>query len=67
MGFCSTPFNYQYEVSALDLTGMGSSDHREHYSPEVFGKEIIAVAKDSVSLITDLLIQSFAVTVWVDT
>ena len=37
----------QYEVSALDLTGMGSSDHREHYSPEVFGKEIIAVAKDS--------------------
>ena len=22
----------QYEVSALDLTGMGSSDHREHYS-----------------------------------
>jgi len=37
----------QYEVCALDLTGMGNSDHRELYSPEVFGKEIIAVAKDS--------------------
>lgn len=37
----------QYEVCALDLTGMGNSDHREHYSPEIFGKEIIAVAKDS--------------------
>ena len=37
----------KYEVSALDLSGMGSSDHREHYSPEVFGEEIIAVAKDS--------------------
>jgi pimeloyl-ACP methyl ester carboxylesterase len=37
----------QYEVCALDLSGMGSSDHREHYSPEIFGEEIIAVAEDS--------------------
>ena len=30
----------QYEVSALDLTGMGSSGHREYYSPEVFGEAV---------------------------
>ncbi len=37
----------QYEVAALDLTGMGNSDHRESYTPEMFGKEILAVAENS--------------------
>ena len=37
----------QFEVCALDLTGMGNSDHRENYTPETYGKEILAVAEDS--------------------
>ena len=37
----------QFEVTAIDLAGMGNSDHREQYSPEVYGEEILAVAKDS--------------------
>ena len=37
----------QFEVSAIDLSGMGDSDNRESYSPELYGKEILAVAEDS--------------------
>lgn len=37
----------QFEVTAIDLAGMGNSDHREKYSSEGFGEEILAVAKDS--------------------
>jgi len=37
----------QFEVSAIDLSGMGDSDNRENYSPELYGKEILAVAEDS--------------------
>ena len=36
-----------FEVSAIDLAGMGQSDHRNDYSPEIFGREILAVAEDS--------------------
>ncbi len=36
-----------FEVSALDLSGMGDSERREDYSAEVFGKEILKVAEDS--------------------
>ena len=36
-----------FEVSAIDLTGMGQSDHRDDYSPEIFAKEILEVAGDS--------------------
>ena len=36
-----------FQISAIDLSGMGDSGHREDYSPELYGKEILAVAKDS--------------------
>jgi pimeloyl-ACP methyl ester carboxylesterase len=32
-----------YRVAALDLSGMGDSDHRERYSPEAFAAEVVAV------------------------
>ena len=36
-----------YQVSALDLSGMGESDRRDQYEGSLFGREILAVAKDS--------------------
>ena len=36
-----------FQVSAIDLSGMGDSGHREDYSPELYGKEILSVAEDS--------------------
>lgn len=32
-----------YRVVALDLSGMGDSDHRERYSPEGFAAEVVGV------------------------
>ena len=36
-----------FQISAIDLSGMGDSGHREDYSPELYGKEILSVAEDS--------------------
>ena len=36
-----------FQVSALDLSGMGDSERREDYSAELYGKEILKVAEDS--------------------
>jgi len=36
-----------FQISAIDLSGMGDSGHREDYSPDLYGKEILAVANDS--------------------
>ncbi len=36
-----------FQISALDLSGMGDSDRRENYSPELFAEEILKVAEDS--------------------
>ena len=36
-----------FQISAIDLSGMGDSGHREDYSPELYGKEILTVAEDS--------------------
>ena len=36
-----------FQVSALDLSGMGDSDRRDRYEGSLFGREILAVAKDS--------------------
>ena len=36
-----------FQVSALDMSGMGDSERREDYSPELYGKEILSVAEDS--------------------
>ena len=36
-----------FEVAAIDLSGMGESDHRNEYKAEIFGNEILEVAKDA--------------------
>lgn len=36
-----------FQVSALDLSGMGDSDRRNSYEASQFGREIISVANDS--------------------
>ena len=36
-----------FQVSALVLSGMGDSDRRDRYEGSLFGREILAVAKDS--------------------
>lgn len=43
--FIAPFFLKEYRVAALDLSGMGDSGHREHYSPELFADEVMAVAK----------------------
>ena len=36
-----------FEVVAIDLSGMGESDHRNEYKAEIFGEEILSVAQDA--------------------
>ena len=36
-----------FQISALDLSGMGDSDRRKNYDAALFGREILAVAEDS--------------------
>ena len=37
----------EYEIAAMDLTGMGDSDYRYEYSPETYADEIKAVLDDA--------------------
>jgi pimeloyl-ACP methyl ester carboxylesterase len=37
-------FKDDYQSVALDLSGMGDSDHRDEYTADLFAKEILAVA-----------------------
>lgn len=45
--FIAPFFLEQYCVAAIDLSGMGDSGHREHYSSEIFVKEVIGVCADA--------------------
>jgi pimeloyl-ACP methyl ester carboxylesterase len=45
--FIAPFFLDHYRVAAIDLSGMGDSDHREHYTPEVFAEEVVTVADDA--------------------
>ena len=42
--FIAPHFLDDYHVAALDLSGMGDSDHRDNYSNDTYAKEIIGVA-----------------------
>lgn len=42
--FIAPSYKDDYYTVALDLSGMGDSDHRDEYSAEMYAKEIIAVA-----------------------
>lgn len=42
--FIAPTYRDDYQTVALDLSGMGDSDHRDEYSAETYAKEIVAVA-----------------------
>ena len=42
--FIAPFFKDEYQSVALDMSGMGDSDHREEYSADLYAKEIVAVA-----------------------
>ncbi len=42
--FIAPSYKDDYQCVALDLSGMGDSDHRDEYSAETYAKEIVAVA-----------------------
>ncbi len=42
--FIAPAYMDRYQGVALDLSGMGDSDHREQYSADTYAKEIVAVA-----------------------
>ena len=42
--FIAPAYKDDYQTVALDLSGMGDSDHREEYCADTYAKEIIAVA-----------------------
>lgn len=44
--FIAPSFLADYDVAALDISGMGDSDHRESYSPAQFSRELMAVCDD---------------------
>ena len=41
--FIAPSYSEKYQVVALDLSGMGDSDHRSEYSADLYAKEIVAV------------------------
>ena len=43
--FIAPAFLEEYQVAALDLSGMGDSDHRDEYSVDLYAKEILTVAE----------------------
>lgn len=44
--FIAPSFKDAFQVAALDLSGMGDSDHRDEYSADLYAEEIIAVADE---------------------
>ena len=53
--FIAPSFRDSYQVAALDLSGMGDSDHRERYDPDTYAREIIAVA-DELAMPQDTIV-----------
>ena len=42
--FIAPSYKDDYQSVALDMSGMGDSDHREEYSADLYAQEIVAVA-----------------------
>ena len=47
--FIAPNFKDRFQTAALDLTGMGDSDHRDNYSNDLYADEIVGVA-DALNL-----------------
>ena len=45
--FVVPSFMDDYRVAAVDLSGMGDSDHRDQYSAQLFAEEVMCVAADA--------------------
>ncbi len=53
--FIAPAFKDDFQVAALDLSGMGDSDHRDSYSADTYAREILAVA-DALAMPKDTLV-----------
>lgn len=53
--FIAPEFKDDYQAAALDLSGMGDSDHRDDYSTDTYASEILAVA-DELQMPQDTII-----------
>ena len=45
--FIAPSFLDEYDVLAIDLSGMGESEHRDTYSDSLYAKELVAVCRDA--------------------
>lgn len=45
--FIAPSFLESFDVAAIDISGMGDSQHRDQYTLELFAKEIISVCRDA--------------------
>jgi pimeloyl-ACP methyl ester carboxylesterase len=55
--FIAPKYKDDYQTVALDLSGMGDSDHRDEYSADLYAQEIVAVA-DKCEMGTDTILIS---------
>lgn len=53
--FIAPSFRDDWQVAALDLSGMGDSDHRDEYSADTYAREIVAVA-DKLDMPADTIV-----------
>ncbi|MBV1872605.1 MAG: alpha/beta hydrolase, partial [Gammaproteobacteria bacterium] len=44
--FIAPSFLEEFNVAAIDISGMGDSEHRSQYTLDLFAKEIISVCED---------------------
>ena len=55
--FIAPSYKDDYQSVALDMSGMGDSDHRDEYSADLYAQEIVAVA-DKCNMGTDTILAS---------
>jgi pimeloyl-ACP methyl ester carboxylesterase len=53
--FIAPSFKDRFQTAAIDLTGMGDSDHRDGYSNDMYAEEIVGVA-DALNMPEDTIV-----------
>lgn len=53
--FIAPSFKDRFQTAAIDLTGMGDSDHRDNYSNDIYAEEIVGVA-DALNMPEDTIV-----------